>query len=279
MRISVVQMNPGADKAENIAQARRLIGEAVEADRPDIVVPARSLGQPGRRPHRAQRQRRVAAGEGLQRAGRPRLRVPARDRPRGQGARARRLDHRAGTGEAVQHHRGVRPRRPGDRALPQDAPVRHRRPRRHRLSRKQHLRRRRRGGHLRGGRREGGLRDLLRPALPRPVLEAARAGRRGDLPAVGVHARHRQGPLGGDDPLPRDRDAVLVRRPRHLGQAPGRQGRAALHLRPLDDRRPVGPRGGQGVRRHRLGHRRGSTRTVTARVRRDMPVLEHRKRV
>ncbi len=37
MRISVVQMNPGADKAENIAQARRLIAEAVDADRPDIV--------------------------------------------------------------------------------------------------------------------------------------------------------------------------------------------------------------------------------------------------
>jgi len=37
MRISVVQMNPGAGKDENIAQARRLIGEAVEADRPDIV--------------------------------------------------------------------------------------------------------------------------------------------------------------------------------------------------------------------------------------------------
>ena len=37
MRISVVQMNPGADKSENIAQARRLIGEAVDADRPDIV--------------------------------------------------------------------------------------------------------------------------------------------------------------------------------------------------------------------------------------------------
>jgi len=37
MRISVVQMNPGADKDENIAQARRLIGEAVDADRPDIV--------------------------------------------------------------------------------------------------------------------------------------------------------------------------------------------------------------------------------------------------
>ena len=37
MRVSVVQMNPSADKSENIAQARRLIGEAVEADRPDIV--------------------------------------------------------------------------------------------------------------------------------------------------------------------------------------------------------------------------------------------------
>ena len=47
-------------------------------------------------------------------------------------------------------------------------------------------------------------------------------------------ARHRQGPLGGADPRPRDRDPVLVRRPRHLGQTPGGQGRAALHLRPLD---------------------------------------------
>jgi deaminated glutathione amidase len=37
MRVSVVQMNPGADKAQNIDQARRLIGEAVAADKPDIV--------------------------------------------------------------------------------------------------------------------------------------------------------------------------------------------------------------------------------------------------
>ena len=37
MRISVMQMNPGADKTENIAQARRLIEQAVEQDRPDIV--------------------------------------------------------------------------------------------------------------------------------------------------------------------------------------------------------------------------------------------------
>ena len=37
MRVSVVQMSPGHDKAENIAQAGRLIGEAVAADRPNIV--------------------------------------------------------------------------------------------------------------------------------------------------------------------------------------------------------------------------------------------------
>ncbi len=38
MRVSVVQMNAGADKARNIAQAARLIGAAVEADRPAIVA-------------------------------------------------------------------------------------------------------------------------------------------------------------------------------------------------------------------------------------------------
>jgi deaminated glutathione amidase len=37
MRVSVVQMNSGADKQTNIDQARRLIGQAVGADRPDIV--------------------------------------------------------------------------------------------------------------------------------------------------------------------------------------------------------------------------------------------------
>ncbi|MGH7042327.1 MAG: carbon-nitrogen hydrolase family protein [Acetobacteraceae bacterium] len=37
MRVSVVQMNPGADKAANIAQARRLLDAAIAADRPDIV--------------------------------------------------------------------------------------------------------------------------------------------------------------------------------------------------------------------------------------------------
>ncbi len=37
MRLSVVQMNPGADKAANIAQASRLIDDALEADRPDMI--------------------------------------------------------------------------------------------------------------------------------------------------------------------------------------------------------------------------------------------------
>ena len=37
MRLSVVQMNPGADKAANIAQAAHLIGDALAADRSDMV--------------------------------------------------------------------------------------------------------------------------------------------------------------------------------------------------------------------------------------------------
>jgi nitrilase len=37
MRVSVIQMNTGANKADNIAQARQLILNAVEQDRPDVV--------------------------------------------------------------------------------------------------------------------------------------------------------------------------------------------------------------------------------------------------
>ncbi|HYZ61549.1 MAG TPA: carbon-nitrogen hydrolase family protein [Acetobacteraceae bacterium] len=37
MRVSVVQMSPGSEKAANIEQARGLIDEAVQADRPDLV--------------------------------------------------------------------------------------------------------------------------------------------------------------------------------------------------------------------------------------------------
>ena len=38
MRVTVVQMNQGSDKAANLAQARRLVGAAVEADRPGLVT-------------------------------------------------------------------------------------------------------------------------------------------------------------------------------------------------------------------------------------------------
>ena len=37
MRVSVIQMNQGSDKAANLAQAQRLIEAAVEADRPALV--------------------------------------------------------------------------------------------------------------------------------------------------------------------------------------------------------------------------------------------------
>jgi nitrilase len=37
MRLSVVQMNPGADKHANIDQARRLIDQAIALDHPDLV--------------------------------------------------------------------------------------------------------------------------------------------------------------------------------------------------------------------------------------------------
>ena len=38
MRISVIQLAPGADKLQNLEQARRLVTAAVRADRPDLVV-------------------------------------------------------------------------------------------------------------------------------------------------------------------------------------------------------------------------------------------------
>ena len=114
MRVSVVQMNPGADKADNIAQARRLIEEAVDADRPDIVSLPEvwdSLG--GDRTVRNANAETLPA-QGSNEPGGPAyefLRETARAR---ESARARRLDHRAGAGEAVQHHGRVRSRRQRD---------------------------------------------------------------------------------------------------------------------------------------------------------------------
>ncbi len=60
MRVSVVQMSPGADKAANIAQARRLIDAAVAEDRPDIVSLPEMWSCLG-----GDRATKLAAGEGL----------------------------------------------------------------------------------------------------------------------------------------------------------------------------------------------------------------------
>jgi predicted amidohydrolase len=38
MRVAVIQMNQGSDKAANIGQARRLIEAALVADRPDMIT-------------------------------------------------------------------------------------------------------------------------------------------------------------------------------------------------------------------------------------------------
>ena len=38
MRVSVIQMESGTDKAANIAQARGLIEAAMESDKPDLVT-------------------------------------------------------------------------------------------------------------------------------------------------------------------------------------------------------------------------------------------------
>ena len=256
MRVSVMQMNPGANKTRQhrpgpppdrdrrssrtapTSSACPKSGTSLGGDRATRtanaeLLPAKGSNEPGGEAYEFLRETARAA----------------------QGPCARRLDHRAGAGKTVQHHRGVQPGRHGTRALPQDPPVRHRRPRRHRLPRKQQLRRRRRGRDLRGGRREGRLRDLLRRPLSRPVLETARAGRRADLPAQRLYPGDRQGPLGGADPRPRDRDPVLVRRPGNLGHAPGGQGRTPPHLRPLDGGQPLGACGRAGVGRHRLDHR------------------------
>ncbi len=220
MRISVVQMNPGADKAENIAQARRLIGEAVGADRPNLVslpevwdslggdrtvrnanaelLPAKGSNEPGGPAYEFLRETartahvHVHGGSIIEKGPEKLFNTTVVFDPDGQEIARYRKMHLFdivapdGTGYRESNTYGA-----GDEVVTYEADgVKDR------------------------------LCDLLRPALPRPVLEAARAGRRSDLPAVGIHPRHRPRPLGGDDPLARDRNAMLVRRPRHLGQAP-----------------------------------------------------------
>jgi deaminated glutathione amidase len=64
MKISVIQMNSGSAKVENLAQARRLIDAAVAADRPDMVVLPEVFAHMG-----GSREARHAAAETLPTAG------------------------------------------------------------------------------------------------------------------------------------------------------------------------------------------------------------------
>ena len=255
MRISVVQMNPGADKAENIAQARRLITEAVAADRPDIVslpevwdslggdrtvrnanaevLPAKGSNEPGgpayeflRETARATKTH-VHGGSIIEQGPEKLFNTTVVFNPDGtEIARYRKMhlfDIVApdGTGYRESNTYGA-----GDEVVTYEA----------------------------DGTKVGCAicYDIRFPDLFWKLREQ---GAEVIFLPQRLHAGHRQGPLGSADPRPRHRDAVLVRRARHLGQAPGRQGRASLHLRPLADLRSLGPRGDQGVGRHRLGHR------------------------
>ena len=143
MRVSVMQMNPGANKSENIAQARRLIQDAVEQDRPDIVSLPEVWDSLG-----GDRATRTANAEVL----------PAKGSNEPGGEAYEFLRETARQAKVHVHGGSIieqgpeklfnttvvfNPGRHRTGALPQDAPVRHRRPRRHRLPRKQQLRRRR----------------------------------------------------------------------------------------------------------------------------------------
>jgi nitrilase len=121
MRVSVMQMTPGDDKAENIAQASRLIAAAVDADRPDIVsLPEMWTCLGGSRTAKHEQAETLPAYGSNEPGG------AAYEFLRGV-ARSQRITVHGGS-LAVQHHRGLRPRRCRDRALPQDPHVRHRRP-------------------------------------------------------------------------------------------------------------------------------------------------------
>ena len=106
---------------------------------------------------------------------------------------------------------------------------------------------------LRGRRGEARLRHLLRSALSGAVPGAAPGRGRADLPARRRSPCDRQGPLGDADPRPGDRDAVLVRRTRHLGRHLEGSRRACGSPTGTRWCEPLGACGGAGVRRYRLG--------------------------
>ena len=95
MRVSVLQMSPGADKAANIAQATRLIDEAVGADRPDMIsLPEMWTCLGGDRETKFRQAEALPARRRSNEPGGAGLRVPAPHRPRAQHRRPWRLDRR-----------------------------------------------------------------------------------------------------------------------------------------------------------------------------------------
>ena len=225
MRVSVVQMSPGHDKAENIAQAGRLIDEAIAADRPNIVSLPEMWTCLG-----GDRGDQVRAGRGAAAARHQRAR---RRRPTNScAAIARERAH-------PRARRLARPRRAGDKLFNTTVVFDPEGARSRATARSTCSTSPRPDGK---GYRESatygagdeivtyeadGVKvgcaicyDLRFPEL---FLALRRAGRRADLPALRLHRADRARPLGGADPRPRDRDPMLVRRPRDLGQAPRRR--------------------------------------------------------
>ena len=73
MRVSVIQMNQGSDKAANLDQARRLVEAAVEADRPGLVTLPETWTNLGGGRDSRQAAAEVLPPEGSGAAGRPGL--------------------------------------------------------------------------------------------------------------------------------------------------------------------------------------------------------------
>ncbi len=272
MRVSVVQMTPGHVKAENIAQARGLIDGATAEDRPDIIslpevwtclggdsatklaeaeaLPPPGSNEPGGAAYEflrsVAREKRihVHGGSIIERAGERLFNTTVVFDPQGgEIARYRKIhlfDITApdGTGYRESAAFGA-----GDAVVTYEA----------------------------NGTKVGCAicYDLRFPEL---FLALRRAGAELIFLPAAFTLADRQGPLGGAAAGARDRDAVLVCRPRGLGPPPGGRTRAALHLWAFAGVRPVGARGGEGLGRDRLGdgahrsrdHRAGAPRHAGA---------------
>jgi hypothetical protein len=260
MRVAVIQMNPGHDKAANIAQARRLIEAAVAAERPDIVALPEVWTCLG-----GDRAGKFAAAEALP--------APGANEPGGEAyeflrgmARTHRITVHGGSigeaagerlfnttlafgpeGDELARYRKVHlfdittPDGTGYRESAPMAGARHR--------------------DLPGGGGDGRLRHLLRHPLRRSCSWRCGAGRGRDPRALQLHPADRQGPLGAAaDPGACDRDPVLDASP-PLHRPVPRARAAALDLWAFAGVRPLGACRRPRLDGHRAGRRRGSTRT------------------